>query len=148
MLFQLHQLKGKVDFCSIGTNDLTQYLLAVDRNNEKVANLYDAYHPTVLNAIKSIADVTNKLDIPCSVCGELAGDPGGALLLTGMGFKQLSMNTQNLLRVKWVLQKADSQQLEALSDDILSCIRPDQVRFKVNRYFLKIGAAGILRAGK
>ncbi|NVK25885.1 MAG: phosphoenolpyruvate--protein phosphotransferase [Gammaproteobacteria bacterium] len=148
MLFQLNQLKGKVDFCSIGTNDLTQYLLAVDRNNDKVAGLYDAYHPTVLNAIKSIADMTNKFDIPCSVCGELAGDPGGALLLTGMGFKQLSMNTQNLLRVKWVLKKADSAQLKALADEALSCIRPDQVKYKVNRYFLKIGAAGILRAGK
>lgn len=148
MLFQLNQLKGKVDFCSIGTNDLTQYLLAVDRNNDKVANLYDAYHPTVLNAIKSIADTTQKYDIPCSVCGELAGDPGGALLLTGMGFEQLSMNTQNLLRVKWVLQKADSEQLKLLVDDVLNCTRPEQVKFRVNRYLLSIGAAGILRAGK
>ena len=148
MLFQLEQLKGKVDFCSIGTNDLTQYLLAVDRNNDKVAALYDAYHPTVLNAIKTIADATQKLGIPCSVCGELAGDPGGALLLTGMGFEQLSMNTQNLLRVKWVLQKADSEQVKELVQDVLSCIKPEQVKFRVNRYFLNIGAAGILRAGK
>lgn len=148
MLFQLSQLKGKIDFCSIGTNDLTQYLLAVDRNNDKVAALYDAYHPTVLNAIKTIADTTQKLGIPCSVCGELAGDPGGALLLTGMGFEQLSMNTQNLLRVKWVLQKADSEQVKELVQDVLSCIKPEQVKFRVNRYFLNIGAAGILRAGK
>jgi phosphotransferase system enzyme I (PtsP) len=148
MLFQLHQLKNKVDFCSIGTNDLTQYLLAVDRNNDKVADLYDAYHPTVLNAIKSIADMTQAYDIPCSVCGELAGDPGGALLLTGMGFKQLSMNTQNLLRVKWVLQKATIEEVEELVDEVLSCVRPEQVKFRVNRYFLNIGAAGILRAGK
>lgn len=148
MLFQLDQLKGKIDFCSIGTNDLTQYLLAVDRNNDKVADLYDAYHPTVLNAIKTIADTTQRLGIPCSVCGELAGDPGGALLLTGMGFEQLSMNTQNLLRVKWVLQKADSAQVQELVEDILSCIKPEQVKFRVNRYFLNIGAAGILRAGK
>ncbi len=148
MLFQLAQLKGKIDFCSIGTNDLTQYLLAVDRNNDKVAALYDAYHPTVLNAIKTIAETTQKLGIPCSVCGELAGDPGGALLLTGMGFEQLSMNTQNLLRVKWVLQKADSEQVKELVQDVLACIKPEQVKFRVNRYFLNIGAAGILRAGK
>ena len=148
MLFQLKQLKGKVDFCSIGTNDLTQYLLAVDRNNDKVANLYDAYHPTVLNAIKMIADVTNEIGIPCSVCGELAGDPGGAMLLAGMGFTQLSMNTKNLLRVKWVLKKSNSEDLKELADDILNCTRPDQVKFRVNRYILNIGAAGILRAGK
>lgn len=148
MLFQLNQLKGKVDFCSIGTNDLTQYLLAVDRNNDKVANLYDAYHPTVLNAINSIAQTLQQADIPCSVCGELAGDPGGAMLLAGMGFKQLSMNTQNLLRVKWVLKKSDSEQLKHLVQEVLDCTRPDQVKFRVNRYILNIGAAGILRAGK
>ena len=148
MLFQLHQLKGRVDFCSIGTNDLTQYLLAVDRNNDKVADLYDAYHPTVLNAIQTIADAMNELDMPCSVCGELAGDPGGALLLAGMGFTQLSMNTQNLLKVKWVLQKANSHELTDLAKAALDCTRPEQVKFKVNRYVLNIGAAGILRAGK
>jgi phosphotransferase system enzyme I (PtsP) len=147
MLFQLKKLKGKVDFCSIGTNDLTQYLLAVDRNNDKVASLYDAYHPSVLNAINNIAEVTQELGIPCSVCGELAGDPGGAMLLTGMGFTQLSMNTQNLLKVKWVLKKSDSNQLVKLVDEVLNCSRPDQVKFRVNRYILNIGAAGILRAG-
>jgi len=148
MLFQLKQLKGKVDFCSIGTNDLTQYLLAVDRNNDKVANLYDAYHPTVLNAINSIAQTLGEINVPCSVCGELAGDPGGAMLLVGMGFTQLSMNTQNLLRVKWVLKKSDSEALNNLVQDVLNCTRPDQVKFRVNRYILNIGAAGILRAGK
>lgn len=147
ILYQLKQLKGLVDFCSIGTNDLTQYLLAVDRNNDKVAHLYDAYHPTVLNAIKAIADVTTEIGIPCSVCGELAGDPGGAMLLTGMGFTQLSMNTQNLLKVKWVLKKSNSSELKELVEDVLECTRPDQVKFRVNRYILNIGAAGILRAG-
>lgn len=147
MIFQLSKLKGKIDFCSIGTNDLTQYLLAVDRNNDKVASLYDAYHPTVLTAIKMIADETKKIGIPCSVCGELAGDPGGAMLLTGMGFDQLSMNTQNILRVKWVLKKAPFKTLETLVDDVLQCTRPDQVKFRVNRTILNIGAAGILRAG-
>lgn len=148
MLFQLHHLKGKIDFCSIGTNDLTQYLLAVDRNNDKVASIYDSYHPSVLNAIKNIADVTQELGISCSVCGELAGDPGGAMLLTGMGFTQLSMNTQNLLKVKWVLKKSDSKKLAELVEDVLHCSRPDQVKFRVNRYILNVGAAGILRAGK
>ena len=148
MLIQLRHLKGKVDFCSIGTNDLTQYLLAVDRNNDKVANLYDAFHPTVLNAIKMIADVTKEIGIPCSVCGELAGDPGGAMLLAGMGFTQLSMNTKNLLRVKWVLKKTNSEKLTELANDVLNCTRPDQIKFKVNRYMLNIGAASILRAGK
>ena len=65
-----------------------------------------------------------------------------------MGFDQLSMNTQNLLRVKWVLQKADSEQVKELVSEVLTCIKPEQVKFRVNRYFLNIGAAGILRAGK
>ena len=147
MLFQLDRLKGKVDFCSIGTNDLTQYLLAVDRNNDKVAALYDSYHPTVLHAIQRIAKMTKEAGIPCSVCGELAGDPGGAMLLTGMGFSQLSMNTQNVLKVKWVLKKAELDDLKRLVDDVLKCNRPDQVKFRVNRTILNIGAASILRAG-
>lgn len=148
MLFQLRHLKGKVDFCSIGTNDLTQYLLAVDRNNDKVANIYDSFHPTVLNAINMIAQQTREIDVSCSVCGELAGDPGGAILLAGMGFTQLSMNTQNLLKVKWVLKKSNSEELIALVADVLNCTRPEQVKYRLNRYLLSIGAAGILRAGK
>lgn len=147
LIYQLPHLKGKIDFCSIGTNDLTQYLLAVDRNNDKVASLYDAYHPSVLNAIQKIFNISQEMGIECSVCGELAGDPGGAMLLTGMGFTQLSMNKQNVLRVKWVLKKSPFETLSSLVDDVLKCTRPDQVKFRVNRTILNIGAAGLLRAG-
>lgn len=107
LVFMLPQLAHRVDFISIGTNDLTQYLLAVDRNNTHVALLYDNLHPALLRSLNIIALECQRYQLPVSVCGEMAGTPMGALLLIGLGFRQLSMSGRSLPRVKYLLRHLD-----------------------------------------
>src|SRR3990170_340831 len=93
-------LAEEADFFSIGTNDLLQYSLAIDRVNEHVAYLYEPFHPAVLRIIKNVVDAAGRRGIEVSVCGEMAGEPEHALMFIGMGLEQLSMNAFSLLRVK------------------------------------------------
>ncbi len=90
--YQMDALAKRVNFISVGTNDLIQYLLAVDRNNPRVANLFSVFHPPVLQALNDIAKNAERVNLRYSVCGEMAGDPGAAILLMAMGYKVLSMN--------------------------------------------------------
>jgi len=103
-VYQVRELARRVSFLSVGTNDLTQYLLAVDRNNPQVAELYHAFHPGLLQALQEIINGAKQENCQASVCGEMAGDPLGALLLVGMGYRILSMSASNLLRVKAILR--------------------------------------------
>ena len=97
-------LAERVDFLSVGSNDLTQYLLAVDRNNARVADLYQELHPAVLSALQAIVSAAHGAGKTVSICGELAGDPRAVPLLIAMGFDQLSMSATNVPRVKKVVQ--------------------------------------------
>lgn len=97
-------LAAEVDFFSIGTNDLIQYCLAVDRGNEHVAYLYEPLHPAVLRALQLVARAAAEADIPVGICGEMAGEPLYSLVLLGLGFKDLSMNASCMPRVKRVLR--------------------------------------------
>ncbi|WP_110692701.1 phosphoenolpyruvate--protein phosphotransferase [Salinicola halophyticus] len=119
-LYQLAALADRVDFFSVGSNDLTQYLLAVDRNNARVSGLYDACHPAVLNALARLAEESRQLGVPASVCGELAGDPSGALLLMGMGFDALSMNAPSLPRVRAAIRRVSIGDARSLVSETLS----------------------------
>ena len=103
-LYQIADLAKRVDFFSVGTNDLTQYLLAIDRPNARVARHYDSLHPAVLRAINHAAGQARDLHKPLSVCGEMAGDPASAILLMGMGIDALSMASPSLPRVKRALR--------------------------------------------
>ena len=86
LLYQLDEVAQRVDFVSVGSNDLTQYLLAVDRNNPSVSPLFDSFHPGVLRALKFAVESCNRApELPISVCGELAGEPIGAILLNCYG---------------------------------------------------------------
>ena len=96
-VYQVRELARQVDFLSVGSNDLTQYLLAVDRNNPRVADLYDFLHPAVLQALRLVVAGAHAEGKPVSICGEMAGDPACAVLLMAMGFDGLSMNATNLL---------------------------------------------------
>lgn len=89
-------LAERADFLSIGTNDLSQYALAVDRNNARVASLYQPFHPGVLKLVRGVIDASAATDTPVSVCGELAGDPRAVLLLLGIGLRNLSMSPYHL----------------------------------------------------
>ncbi|NVK37434.1 MAG: phosphoenolpyruvate--protein phosphotransferase [Gammaproteobacteria bacterium] len=117
-VYQAKQLASMVDFLSVGSNDLTQYLLAVDRNNPRVAGLYDSFHPSVLSALQHIVDAGKSENCPVSVCGEMAGNPAGALLLMAMGYDMLSMNATNVPRVKSVIRSADLAFAKQLLADV------------------------------
>jgi phosphotransferase system enzyme I (PtsP) len=103
-LFSIPALARHVDFFSIGTSDLTQYLLAVDRNNPNVARLYNHLDPAVIRALYGVVRSARRSGKPVSVCGEMAADPGSAVLLLGMGLESLSMSASSLLRIKWVIR--------------------------------------------
>ena len=103
-----------VDFISVGTNDLVQYMLAVDRDNPRVASLYDPYHPAVLRVLACIAEQARVAGRPVSICGELAGDHGYTALLVGLGFRELSMAATFLPRVKLIVRSFSIPECEEL----------------------------------
>lgn len=110
----------EVDFLSIGTNDLIQYLMAVDRLNDKVAHLYEPAHPAVLRTLKAIIDGGRAAGIPVSVCGEIASEPIFAALLLGMGASSLSMSATLLPEVKYFIQQVNQSDAAALADEVLA----------------------------
>ncbi|MGL6258329.1 phosphoenolpyruvate--protein phosphotransferase [Vibrio sp. WXL103] len=148
MLYLLPHLAEKIDFVSVGTNDLTQYLLAVDRNNSRVSTLYETMHPAVLSALKHIHVICESVSLPVCVCGELAGDPMGALLLVGMGYRSLSMNTSNVAKVKYLLCHSSQQELEQLAETALSQPYAQAIYDMMLSHFEYKEFAGFVRAGK
>lgn len=147
MVYHMHTVVDKVDFFSVGSNDLTQYMLAVDRNNQRVAGLYDAFHPAVLHALQQIIHRANELDKPVSVCGELAGEPGGALLLLAMGYRTLSMNSYNIDRIRWIIRHVNAADLDAMLEKALQARSPQEVRKIVTMTLEEAGLGGFVRAG-
>lgn len=131
-IYQMDALAKRVDFFSIGSNDLTQYLLAVDRNNKQVAGLYNCLHPSVLNSINYIITVAHKHAKPVSVCGEMAGDPASALLLVGMGIDSLSMSAASLLKVKWAIRSFSRTKTEEMAASALSMESATAIRALIN----------------
>lgn len=113
-------LAKEVDFFSLGTNDLTQYTLAVDRGNAKVADLFTSYHPSVLKLIHMTAKAALKEGIEVSVCGEFASDERGSLLIAGMGIKNLSMTASLMLKVKDSFSKVELKDIQNLSEKVLT----------------------------
>ena len=144
-VYQAGVLARRADFLSVGTNDLTQYLLAVDRNNARVANLYHAFHPAVLHALMDVVDAAHRAGKPASVCGELAGDPGAALLLVGMGYDSLSMSAPNLARVKSVLRRFTRAQAAELVRKVSRLDDARDVRAAIEDRLRQEGV--VLRAG-
>jgi phosphotransferase system enzyme I (PtsP) len=134
LLYQLDDVAARVDFVSVGSNDLTQYLLAVDRNNPNVSSLFDSYHPGILRALYRAALDCKRLDLDVSVCGELAGEPLGAILLVAMGYDKLSMNHASLGKINFLLRRVNKQELVALLDGVLSLSNGQQVRNKLNEF--------------
>eukprot|EP01031_Cornospumella_fuschlensis_P052635 gene52635-64326_t len=104
------------DFLSIGTNDLIQYLLAIDRGNDRIAHLYEPTHPAVLRTLKHVVDEAHRAKVPVSVCGEMAGDPIFVPLLLGLGVDALSMTPPLLPAAKYLIRAmtmADARDLAA-----------------------------------
>lgn len=137
----------RVDFFSIGTNDLTQYLLAVDRNNTRVADLYQTLHPAVLRAIQQVVEAAHALGKPVSVCGEMAGDPAAVLALLGLGVDSLSMSVSSLPRVKWVIRSFARTEARDLLDQVWAMEDPKAIRGLYNSVLLQGGLGGLVRPG-
>jgi phosphotransferase system enzyme I (PtsI) len=113
-------ISKEVDFLSIGTNDLIQYLMAVDRLNDRVAHLYEPAHPAVLRSLKSIIDGGRQAGIPVGICGEIAGEPAFAALLLGMGANSLSMAANLLPEVKYFIRNVTQAEATALVEKVMS----------------------------
>lgn len=112
-------LAPKVDFFSIGTNDLIQYTIAVDRGNEKIAYLYQPMHPGVLRLIASVVEKGHKAGIPVGMCGEMAGEPLYSVLLLGMGLDEFSMSPQSLLEIKSIIRSVSMTDARSLARKVL-----------------------------
>lgn len=124
----VEELLQKVDFVSVGTNDLTQYTLAADRMNEKVANLYDYYHPAVLRQLKMIGEAGEKAGKMVGICGEMASDPLAVKLLLGFGFSELSVNLASINHIKSIIRATSLQEAREFTAKALELNSPRAVR--------------------
>lgn len=138
-VYQTRELARQVDFLSVGSNDLTQYLLAVDRNNPRVADLYDFFHPAVLQALCKVVADAHAEGKPVSICGEMAGDPSAAVLLMAMGFDSLSMNATNLPKVKWLLRQISSTRAKELLAQVLTIDNPQVIHSTLHLALSNLG---------
>ena len=148
VVFQMKHIASIVDFVSIGTNDLIQYLMAVDRNNANVAELYESLNPAVLNAIKMVIDESRKEGVPVSVCGEMAGDPMAAILLLGMSINSLSTSVASLPRVKLVIRNFSHQEAKVLVSKALKMKDAANIRQMLANEMEQKGLGGLIRAGR
>ncbi len=133
--FLADDLAKEVDFFSIGTNDLIQYILAVDRGNEYISNLYQEFHPAVIRAIKSIADAAHRNKIKISVCGEMASDPLATAVLIGLGIEELSVVPSIFPEIKQIIRKMKYNEAEKLCKEILSLSNEEEIRHKVEKFY-------------
>jgi phosphotransferase system enzyme I (PtsP) len=147
-VYQMEALAKRVDFFSVGSNDLTQYLLAVDRNNKQVAKLYNCLHPSVLNSIQHIVDVAHRHNKAVSVCGEMAGDPASALALVGMGIDSLSMSVGSLLQVKLAIRSFSSTQTQQLLRQALTMEKTEEIRGLFNHVLEQAGLSRLIRSAR
>jgi phosphotransferase system enzyme I (PtsI) len=118
----------KLDFLSVGTNDLIQYMLAIDRTDDAVAHLYDPLHPAVLNLLAHVFRAAGKANVPVALCGEMAGDVTLTRLLLALGLRQFSMHSAHLLDVKQYILKSDLQEIKPLVQKMLRTDDPGKLR--------------------
>ena len=127
------KLAQECDFFSIGTNDLIQYTVAVERGNEKISKLYTKYHPAVIKLIKKAIDGAHSANIICGMCGEAAGDPTFIPLLVGLGLDEFSMNSNNILRARRTINNLDKETCVKLSEEILQMASAEEVEKRLKQ---------------
>ena len=128
------KLAQECDFFSIGTNDLIQYTVAVERGNEKISKLYTKYHPAVIKLIKKAIDGAHLANIICGMCGEAAGDSTFIPLLVGLGLDEFSMNSNNILRARRTINNLDKEACVKLSEEILQMTSAEEVENKLKAF--------------
>ncbi len=130
------EIAREVDFFCLGTNDLVQYLLAVDRDNESVADWFRTLHPAVLRSIKIVLGAAEKNQIPTVICGEMAGSPVYVAILIGLGATELSMNVNSISRVRRIISHIAYEEAKEITDNIKKCRTADEVEDYVRQSFL------------
>lgn len=128
------ELAKECDFFSIGTNDLIQYTLAVERGNEKVASLYTHFHPAVIRLIKYVIDSAHNNGIICGMCGEAAGDSLYIPLLVGMGLDDFSMNANKILESRKLIRELNYEECKLLADEILKMVHREDIKKRLNKF--------------
>lgn len=143
LLYIMDDVSPYVDFFSIGTNDLTQYLLAVDRSNPKVSSIYTSYHPAVLRVLRELKQKADSLGKFIAVCGEMAGDPLGILLMIGFGYKEFSMNLSSIAKIKYLLRRISIEKIQNLvKESKLSNI--DELKQKIKAYLAEVSLDNLI----
>lgn len=144
-VYQARDIIKRVDFLSVGSNDLIQYMLAVDRNNARVSELYQEFHPAVLHALKDIVEAVHGERKYLGICGEMAGNPSAAILLMAMGYDVLSMNSTNLLMVKWAVRSFDMARAKRILNKVLKMDNAYLIKNYVEEQMRKAGLGQIIR---
>ena len=143
-VYQARALARRVDFLSVGSNDLTQYLLAVDRNNPRVSQLYDHFNPAVLKALASVALAAREEHKPVSICGELAGNPQAAPILMAMGYDILSMSANSILPIKKTICSLSFEDSLSLLDEVLLLDDSLEISARLNQVLSENGLEGFI----
>ncbi len=133
-VFAIDLLAREADFVSIGTNDLIQYTLAVDRGNETIAEVYEPLHPAVLRAIRAVVEAGERFGIPVGICGEMAGEPLYAVLLVGLGVRELSVSPYLVPEIKTILRASTFEEAVTIAQRCLGLPTPTEVRTVVTEF--------------
>jgi phosphotransferase system enzyme I (PtsI) len=128
-------LAEEADFFSIGTNDLVQYLLAVDRVNNEIAFLYEPHHPAVLRSLKQVAQVAEERNLPVTVCGEIAGDPHFLPLLMGLGYDSLSASSSMIAEMKFFARRFNQKDVDEIIKEAESKKRPSEIKELIKNFY-------------
>ena len=147
-VYQARALAKRVDFLSVGSNDLTQYILAVDRNNPRVASLYDSLHPAVLRALIQVVESGHQEGKHVSICGEMAGDPAAIMLLLAMGFDSFSMNASSVNRIRWIIRHVTHKKCAKLLQEVLGIESSVMIRCHMELALERAGLGNLIRAGR
>jgi phosphotransferase system enzyme I (PtsP) len=146
--FMARELAKRVNFLSVGSNDLTQYLLAVDRNNARVVGLYDGLHPSILRTLIKIVEGGHAAGVEVGICGEMASDPLAVIVLLAMGFDSLSMNSTSLPRIKWIIRHLSITNARKILAEVLELEHTAEIRLHLQKVLEREGLGGLIRMGK
>ncbi len=147
MIYLLPKAAELIDFISVDTKDLTQYLLATDRDNIRLSDVYDFYHPAMLLVLKQIIESAKQYQLPVSVCGELAGDAIGCLLLMGLGYEHLSVNASNIAKVKYIIKQVTLAEMKTMLDRLLNHDDAKQILSEMVAFFKVKNLSAFIRTG-
>ncbi len=139
VIYLMDEILPEVDFVSIGSNDLMQYLLAVDRGNQKVARFFEPFHPAVVRCLRQLCAKASERHVPITVCGEIAGNPLDAMMLLSLGYTELSMNYSELARVRYTVRRVSIGALKDIGEKALTLCHSEDIRKLYIDYASSVG---------